>query len=301
MRHLRIISAPSVLGLKPGGVAHLGESLLKSGLAHGLQTANLVIYLPVPNEEYSYERDKNTGCLNPTLIRDFSVVLMDAITPECNRDNFLLVLGGDCSILLGIMPALKKTGETGLVFLDAHADFYAPSQSPTGEIADMDLAIVTGRGPEILTNIGGLKPYVEDRNVIHIGQRDAEETKKYGSQDIAETEITRFDLRTIEAKGIAKITEEIVQHISKAEPKRFWLHFDTDVLDDGENPAVDYRLPGGLKLHDIEVIIGHLLATNKVTGMSITIFNPWLDQTGEIATTLASWINKLLHDYLKVR
>jgi len=34
----------------------------------------------------------------------------------------------------------------------------------------MDLAISTGRGPDILTNIDGLKPYVQDEHVIHIGQ-----------------------------------------------------------------------------------------------------------------------------------
>ncbi|CAN5501775.1 hypothetical protein BH23BAC1_BH23BAC1_25200 [soil metagenome] len=62
-------------------------------------------------------------------------------------------MGGDCSIHIGIMSALKEKGNYGLIFLDTHADFYAPEQSITGEVADMDLAIVTGRGPEILNNI----------------------------------------------------------------------------------------------------------------------------------------------------
>jgi arginase len=41
-------------------------------------------------------------------------------------------------------------------FIDGHSDFYQPEASPTGEVADMELAIVCGRGPDILTNIGGL-------------------------------------------------------------------------------------------------------------------------------------------------
>jgi arginase len=62
-------------------------------------------------------------------------------------------------------------------FLDAHADFYQSEKSISGEVADMDLAIVTGQGPEILKNINNLHPYVKDENVIHIEQRDWEETK----------------------------------------------------------------------------------------------------------------------------
>lgn len=58
----------------------------------------------------------------------------------------------------------------GLIFLDANADFYEPEKSITGEVADMDLAIVTGRGPELLTNINDQRPYLRDENVIHIGQ-----------------------------------------------------------------------------------------------------------------------------------
>ena len=78
----------------------------------------------------------------------------------------------------------------------SHVDFYGPEKSITGEVADMDLAIVTGRGPEELTNIHSKRPYVCDNHVIHIGQRDWHETKKYGSQDIKETPIISFDFET---------------------------------------------------------------------------------------------------------
>lgn len=67
------------------------------------------------------------------------------------------MLGGDCSILLGNLLALRHRGRYGLFFIDGHADFYQPEASLTGEVADMDLAIASGRGPDVLTNIDGLK------------------------------------------------------------------------------------------------------------------------------------------------
>jgi len=53
-------------------------------------------------------------------------------------------------------------------FLSGHADFYQPEESPTGEVADMDLAIVSGYGPDILTNIEDLKPLVMEQDIVSI-------------------------------------------------------------------------------------------------------------------------------------
>jgi len=95
------------------------------------------------------------------LIRDYSIDVGKAIV-TINTDRFALVLGGDCSILIGIMQVLKVIGRYGLIFLEAQADFYEPEKSVTGEVADMELAILTGRGSELLTNINNRRPYVED-------------------------------------------------------------------------------------------------------------------------------------------
>lgn len=291
-KDIQIISAPSILGLKPSGVEHLGESLISAHLTDNLHSKNPLINIPTQNLFYSFERDRKTECLNPTHIREFSITLIEHISQQIDKSKFPLVLGGDCSILLGIMPALKSKGTYGLIFLDAHADFYAPSQSITGEVADMDLAIITGRGPEILTNINNLIPYVKEENVIHIGQRDAEETIKYHSQDIQDTSIKLFDLKTIHTNGLNKVMKEILQYIDSLEIEGFWIHFDTDVLSDDENPAVDYRIPGGLLFEEAEFFMKKLLATEKSIGMSVTIFNPNLDTKGTIAKSISNCISQ---------
>jgi arginase len=188
------------------------------------------------------------------------------------------------------MPAMKIQGKSGLIFFDAHADFYEPIQSTTGEVADMDLGIVTGRGPDILTNIDGLKPYVKDEHVIHVGQKDGEEAARFGSRDIKDTEIRCFAMSYIDLNGIDKTIEEIISCVASMNLNSFWLHFDTDVLYDGENPAVDYRLPGGVKIKDAGHLINSLLKTGMIAGMSVTIFNPSLDRDGSIAGDLVDCI-----------
>jgi arginase len=292
MHDIQIISAPSILGLKPNGVQELAKSLLASGLRENLNSGPPAMHVPTLNDLYSEVRDEETNCLNPQAIKEFSLTLWRVVFDTMNKNLFAFVLGGDCSILLGIMPALKKKGTYGLLFIDAHGDFYEPEKSTTGEVADMDLAIITGRGPDILANIDRLKPYVKDENVIHIGQRDWEETQEFGSRDIREANIKCFPLTDIERKGIHSVIAEVLQYLSQLQVDGFWIHFDTDALADEINPAVDYRLPGGLTFEQSEQLIKSFLLTGKIAGISVTIFNPGLDQDGHIARNIAESLGR---------
>lgn len=292
MLPIQVISAPSILGLKPTGVEKLPERLLSHRLSQRLNVLHPVINIPVLNSNYDFDRDSINNCLNAPAIMQFSVTLGKHLSAVLNENYFPLVLGGDCSILIGILSGLKARGQYGLIFFDAHADFYQPEKSTTGEVADMDLAIVTGRGPEILTNIHGLRPYVADEHVIHVGQRDWEETRKYGSQDIRKTVIKCFDHHSISKLGTSDTIQKISQAMNAMNVDGFWIHFDTDVLSDEENPAVDYRLPGGLSAEYCEALLKALLATNKIVGMTVTIFNPTLDdEQGTVAKMLTNLIS----------
>lgn len=61
----------------------------------------------------------------------------------------------------------------------------------------MDLAIATGYGPDILTNLDGLRPLVREQDVVLFGYRDAELAKQEGSQDVRTTKIETYDLNTV--------------------------------------------------------------------------------------------------------
>jgi arginase len=86
-----------------------------------------------------------------------------------------VILGGDCSIVLGPALALKRHGRFGLLFIDGHADFYQPEVNPNGEAASMDLAFATGYGPKLLVDIEGQGPLVRAEDTVAFAFRDAEE------------------------------------------------------------------------------------------------------------------------------
>jgi arginase len=199
-----------------------------------------------------------------------------------------LVLGGDCSNIIGIMLELRRAGRYGLFFIDGHADFYQPEAEPNGEVASMDLAIVSGRGPAVLADIDGLKPLVRDENILAFGFRDAEQQREYGSQDIRETAIHAFEFDEVRGLGAAVAAEQAVGRLLRDDVEGFWIHLDTDVLDDRVMPAVDYRLPGGLSWDELSATLRVLMTTGQAVGMDVGIVNPALDPDGSIARGLVS-------------
>src|SRR5262249_15815765 len=130
MPHYAVLDAPSILGLRPTGVERLPQALRAHGLVAGLQAGDAG-RVPDLNDRYHPVRGPTTGLLNGGAIRDFSRALADAAGRLLDGGAFPVVLGGDCSILLGALLATRRRGWYGLAFLDAHADFYQPEAEPT--------------------------------------------------------------------------------------------------------------------------------------------------------------------------
>jgi arginase len=278
-RSFAIVEAPSVLGLFPKGVEMLPDALLAAGLAERLGARRSGRVEP---PAYDYERDPDTLMLNPRGIADYAVALADAVGQVVDRGEFPVVLGGDCSILLGNLLALRRRGRYGLLFLDGHADFYQPEAEPNGEAASMELALATGRGPAVVTDIEGRCPLVRDRDVVVFGRRDAADAEAHGSQRIEDAAIAMTELAAARAVGVETAATRAVGSLAKAGLDGIWIHLDADVLDDAIMPAVDYRMPDGLSWDELTAVLRAGMNAGAV-GINVTIFNPKLDGDGSIA------------------
>ncbi|MGW0816353.1 arginase family protein [Streptomyces viridiviolaceus] len=283
MRDVAIIEAPSVLGLRPSGVEELPDALLGAGLATGLGALRAGRVEPPP---YDPERDRATGVLNPAGVAAYTVALADAVGGVLDDGRFPVVLGGDCSVLLGNLLALRRRGRHGLLFLDGHTDFYQPSAEPLGEVASMELALATGRGPGVLTDPEGLGPLVREEDVVALGFRDTEESTAAGMQPLPPA-LHAMDLAAVRDLGAAEAARRAVGLLTgEGRGSGYWVHLDADVLDDAVMPAVDYRQPGGLSPEELRTVLRTALSAPGAVGFDVTIFNPRLDPDGSAASLL---------------
>ena len=282
MKPFSIIEAPSPLGLWPSGVQDLARVLLEMGLGTGIDARHAERLAPPP---YDPRRCPDTHLLNPQGIADYSLQLALAIETGIGRGEFPIVLGGDCSILLGPALALKRRGRHGLLFIDGHMDFWDAKTEPRGEAASMDLALVTGHGPAIVSNIAGLSPYFQSSDVAAVGARD-----HLHDPDFVETpmprELRRFDIEELREAGITDVARESLSIVCRNNLDGFWIHFDVDALDDRIMPAVDYRMANGLSWDEFESLLSAAMATGRAIGLDVTIYNPNLDPARTAAREL---------------
>jgi len=278
-----ILEAPSTLGLASGGVERLPGQLLKLGLAERIH-ARRAERLAVPPKDPV--PDPATGVLNAAAIAAWSPRLADAVEAVLDAGEFPVVLGGDCTIVLGSMLAFRRRGRYGLLFIDGNADFFQPAAEPNGEGASMDLALVTGHGPAQLTDMEGRGPLVRPTDAVAFAYRDHKDQEEYGSQPLPR-ELKAIDLPAVRTMGIEAAARAAVDHLAREELDGFFIHLDADCLDDAIMPAVDFRVPGGLAWDELEAVLRIALASGKAAGIEVTIYNPRLDQDGSAGRGLA--------------
>jgi arginase len=236
-----------------------------------------------------------TRIRNGTAIREHALRLADAVAAALAASRFVVVAGGDCSILLGCLAGARRGGRCGLVHVDGHRDFFYPGNydagSRLGSAAGMDLALATGRGELLLTHwpVAG-SPLVTDDDVIQIGDRDPAETG-YGPPDPPMAGLTVQDVLRA---GIAKAANRVIGHLRHRGLDRVWLHVDLDVLDQTVLPAVDTPGSPGLTFGQLGQLQGRLNGSGRVVGLDVTIYDPELDPAGEYAPRIVDCLASAL-------
>lgn len=263
--------------------------------AAGLRQANLLPLLASPGHsvtdlgdltgfQFQGIRDPVTGIADLDRWINLSQALSRRLVAILERGSFPLLLGGDCSMLLGIFSAFALTNtEVGLVFLDGHADFQSPETSTSGEPADMELAILTGRGPDVITRIAGKYPLLPDTDVVVYGIRAWDQ--------IAKSAIAVYDTKLLAAIGIKAAAEEGLEDFTRRNLP-LWLHFDVDVLDPEFMPVM-YPEPGGLTFEEARDFLTLVWASGRVIGLSVACYHPLLDIDGQARKRLANLLSNI--------
>lgn len=276
-RHIALLGAPSNLGLMPQegepepGVWTAPETLQSLGLADRLGAGPLRSVRAPP---YRPEVDPATGVRNAQALRQYSKTLAEAVDEELNSGGFLLMLGGDCSVLLGPALALRRRGRYGLIFFDGHTDFKLPDTSPSKGAAGMDLAFVTGHGPMLLTDFGEHTPLVREADVVAFGYRDVQDPATYTSKAVFDTDVHRMDLADVRRRGIADAAPIALDAVAGQDVEGVFVRFDVDVLDSEIMSAVDTPEAGGVLPDEAVEALRTWCNDPRVIGMEVTIYDP---------------------------
>lgn len=244
----------------------------------------------------SQMRDVRTGILALGDTVRSARVLEDELTAalQATAGRRPLVIGGDCSILLGILPAMRRAlGPIGLWFVDGHPDYQEGRASDTGETADMDLALVTGDGPAELVELAGPGPMVDTGAAVLIGHRSAGlDSAAQAELDRVPPTLSRIDADAVRADPSAAGTRAAALLVDASAGA--WLHVDLDVLDPKALPAVTYPQPGGPNWEQLAALLLPLAQSPRLLGVSIADFRPDLDADGRLASRVVDLLEAVL-------
>lgn len=297
-RSIAVLGAPSAIGLRPydeGGVRRLDltpDALRAYDVVSRLGAADLGDVLP-PSRYTDLVKPVGRG-RNEKEVAAYSRELAARISPVVSDGTFLVVLGGDCSILLGVLLGLHAAGKwpAGLAYVDAHADFATLAESPSGSACSMNLALVVGRADTPLAHLGYNWPLVRGDYVAHVGRRD-DAQPEYGCLALAEYGVLDLSQQRIDEVGLDAVTAAALDRVSQL-PNGFWIHFDADVLDPKLMPAVDTPIAGGFDIDMAASVLAPLVRHPAALGLQLTIYDASIDPDGSGAQHLVDLLERVL-------
>ncbi|MFH8344409.1 arginase family protein [Streptomyces sp. NPDC018045] len=298
MRRIVLLDAPSNLGLRPPapgtvpGCHKLAGALREQGLLRRLGALEGGVLTP-PRYDLGGWRE-GEGDFHAAAIAEYTRRLATRVAAHVRDGEFPVLLGGDCSILLGAALGLRRTGRYGIVHLDGHSDFRHPGNTdrngPVGAAAGEGAAQITGRGQADLTGIDGLGPYVRDSDLHLLGIRDDDEDRA----ELTSLGIAHHTAGEIRRQGPDAVARKTLRDLQNTAPDGFWIHLDADVLDPSVMPFVDSPGPGGLLPGELRGLLLPLAASPRCAGLDLTVYDPDLDPAGTGAALLAGLLESAL-------
>jgi len=284
MTRMGVIGVPSSAGARRTGQERAPAALRAAGLLERLAELGLGVDDLGDLQGATYRPDlQHPRQQNLALVAGVAQRLAVGIDEALASGHWPLVLGGDCSLSLGIVSGLLRHHlRLGLVYFDADLDLNTPETTPSGVFDGMVLAHILGRGAPQLAGIGPRRPLLSEEDIVLFGYDP-------GSGSIDPPEI-----QALERSRLSKIPLDRVRVDPAAAAKdalralerrsdAIMIHFDVDVMN---FPAVDVPHPQGLDATSAFAALQVLVAAPTCAALVVTELNPERDPDGAHAGRL---------------
>ncbi|HEY2789690.1 MAG TPA: arginase family protein [Gaiellales bacterium] len=275
-RLISVVGAPSSAGAYAPGQEDAPAALRDAGLVERLRAAGLDVRDAGDLPRFRWRPDRaDPAAQNFDQVVTTAQRVRDAVAAAIDRDEFALVLGGDCTVGVGtVAGSVRAGGETGLVYLDMHADLNVPASVPDGALDWMGVAhmlAVEGCRPG-LRDIGPRTPLLDPAAIVVLGHEPGQ--------------ATAWELDAIARMGLACVTAERL----RADPgaaaadalrrlpggaTRLVVHLDVDVVDFvdaplSENTGRNVGVPLAAALAGLAAV----MRDERVQALTVTELNP---------------------------
>jgi len=266
---------------RPGHQASAADAYLDAGLLD-VPGVSMELAPPIEQPDPTPARGPSTGLMNEKALLALTDELHARVHTSLRAGRFPLVVGGDCSLLLGTFAAAHEVDDRfGLLFADGHEDTTPLDVSEDGEAANTELGLllgVTGRRPDFPRP--SVLSVLAPGRLAAVGQRDLEWRRALNIGSVADLGAFSCSARAVadDPEGVGR---DAGGFLRAGGP--WWLHVDLDVLDlavlpattvPGDSPDPD---GGGLDWRQLTDVLVTAVERGGCHGLSVAIYDPELD------------------------
>jgi arginase len=184
----------------------------------------------------------------------------------------VLVLGGNCTVALGVMSAMvARDPESGLVYIDRHFDLNTPASTTDGALDWMGMACAFGLLPDPPDFGFPRAPLLTREQLLYIGIDPVPAT------DWERDQVERLELTWRANDTLARDPQGEAKTILEwAGTRQFALHLDLDVLDFIDLPLAENTdgRNSGPTLEAVSTVLTSSCAAPGLRVLSIGELNP---------------------------
>ncbi|MDF2684157.1 MAG: arginase [Brevibacillus sp.] len=278
---VNVVGIPHFAGAYVSGTELAPDALRKAGLIGHFQQVGLDVRdvgnLGLPDDLPRHNIPPVRNWPAPRMLWD---LLREEARDWLGGDDFTLMLGGDCSLIVGTAAAHQALyGEQAyLLVIDGHFDAMQPTATRCVGAAGMGLWFLLQDNGMWAADTG----WTAER--IHVLGCQQQPGENYGV-DV----ITLAQLQTSELEQCVKSVMEKIPADAK-----LLVHFDVDVMDEEAMAAAYSPSETGLSLTEAERLLAAVLRDRRVKGMEVTEFSALRDTTGEFAGRLVRLLGHAL-------
>jgi arginase len=280
MRPVTIIGAATSAGTHHAGQEQAPDALRAAGLLERLVRAGITVtdHGNVVNETFRVDHGHPRARNLAATVRAAQAVA-DAVESAAGGGSLALVLGGDCTITLGVLAGLQRVDpEAALAYFDGDADLGTP-EAGSGILDAMGIAHLLGLAETDLTGLFASRPPLAERRLAMLGY-DETDPESYRSPAFDEhPAVTRYPDHAVRADPVGCARGALA---ALREAARLIVHFDVDAVDSGDLPLANFPHYGtGVPLAVAGEVLSVMFAAPALSAVVLTEVNPSYDPSGD--------------------
>jgi arginase len=277
-----MIGVPSSAGAHHAGQERAPDALRGAGLADRLRAAgeSLQDMGNLPGAPFAVDHD-HPGARNLAAVARVAREVADAVADVAGADRLPLVVGGDCTITLGVVAGFRRRHpDVGLVYVDGDTDVGMPDSGGSGIFDSMGVSHLLGRGAPELTGLCGTVPLLEAARLAIVSS-DPRETDDAARSYLARAGVSLQEAPEFGADPVAAAARAISAVAAASGP--VVVHFDVDAVDSGDLPLGNFPHYGsGVLFEQIAACLRILRQHPAFAGLVLTEVNPTHDADGSL-------------------